>query len=84
MLAHAAGMDDLALRLRIRVISVSTRAAVNSLGSDDPQVRDVLKRGQSLLDGLEPFVLDGASDDVRREFAEARAELVSMDGQREP
>jgi hypothetical protein len=76
-------MDHQALRLRIRVISVSTRAAVHSLG-DDPQVRDVLKRGQSLLDGLEPLVLDLGSDEVSQAFADARAEIESMDGEREP
>ena len=77
-------MDDVALRLRIRVISVSTRAAVQSLGSRDPQVRDVVLRGRSLLDGLEPLVREHGSADVRRALSEARAELASMDGHSEP
>lgn len=77
-------MDDVALRLRIRVISVSTRAAVHTLGDGDPQVSAVLKRGGSLLDELEPLVLEHGSDEVRQAFAEAREALASLDGQREP
>ena len=77
-------MDDAALRLRIRVISVSTRAAVNSLGSGDPQVRGVLERGRWLLDGLEPLVLEHGSADVKLALSEAREEITSMDGHSEP
>lgn len=77
-------MDDVDLRLRIRVISVSTRAAVHTLRAGDPQVNAVLKRGRSLLDELEPLVLEHGSDEVRQALAEAREGLASLDGQREP
>lgn len=76
-------MDDGALRLRIRVISVSTRAAVHSLGPASPQIHRVVERGNRLLDSLEPLILEQGSDDVRRAFTQAREDLVSMDGQSE-
>lgn len=63
------------------MIAVSTRAAVHSLSVGDPQVRDVLMRGRTLLDGLEPLVLEHPSDDVRRAFAQAREEVGSLDRQ---
>jgi len=50
-------MDDAALNLRIRVITVSARAAVHSLGPTDPQVADVVARGRRLLDGLAPSLV---------------------------
>ena len=71
-------MDDVDLRLRIRVISVSTRAAVNSLDGDDPQVRAVLERGGSLLEELEPLIAEAGSEEVRQALAEARAELAAL------
>lgn len=69
-----------ALLLRIRAITVSTRAAVRSLKPDDPQVPEVVERGRSLLDRLEPHVLEDASDEVRLAFAQAREELDSIGG----
>ena len=48
-------MLDAALLLRIRVITVSTRAAVRSMGTANAQVPEVIARGQSLLDQLEPM-----------------------------
>lgn len=77
-------MEERALRLRIRVISVSTRAAVDSLHADDSQIGEVLQRGRWLLDGLEPVVLEHGSDGVKQEFQQAREELASMDGKTEP
>lgn len=76
-------MDEGDLRLRIRVVSVSTRAAVHSLNSDDFQIGEVLRRGQWLLDGLEPVVLEHGSDEVRQELQQAREDLASMDGKAE-
>lgn len=73
-------MHSAALLLRIRVISVSTRAAVRSLKADDPQVADVVERGRSLLDRLEPQVHEHASDEVRLAFDQARVELDSAAG----
>ena len=74
-------MLDAALLLRIRVITVSTRAAVRSLGSANAQVPEVIARGLSLLDQLEPDVREHQSDEVRLAFAQARAELDSMGGE---
>jgi hypothetical protein len=71
-------MDDAALRLRIRVIVVSTRAAVHSLGSDDPQVAEVVERGKWLLEGLAEQVDYGSSDGVRAVIDQAREELASL------
>jgi hypothetical protein len=75
-----AAMDDAALRLRIRVIRVSTRAAVHSLGGSDPQVADVVARGQWLLDELAPAVLAHGTDDLREDLQRARAEIDGLDG----
>jgi hypothetical protein len=71
-------MRDAALLLRIRVITVSTRAAVRSLGAADAQVPDVVARGQSLLDRLEADVGEHPSNEVRLAFAQAREELESV------
>ena len=70
-------MRPASLLLRIRVITVSTRAAVRSLKPDDPQSSEVLERGRVLLDRLEQSVLDDESDEVRQAFAQARDELES-------
>ena len=71
-------MDDAALRLRIRVIVVSTRAAAQSLGPDDPQVAEVVERGKLLLEGLAEQVDYGSSDGVRAVIDQAREELTSL------
>lgn len=73
-------MHSAALLLRIRVIRVSTRAAVRSLKVDDPQVAEVVERGRSLLDRLEPQVQEHAGDEVRLAFDQAREELDSAAG----
>jgi hypothetical protein len=73
-------MHSSALLLRIRVITVSTRAAVRSLKPDDPQVPEVLERARLLLGRLEQPVLDHESDEVRLAFAQARKELESAGG----
>ena len=73
-------MHPAAVLLRIRVIAVSTRAAVRSLKPDDPQLPEVVERGRLLLERLEPLVLDDRSDEVRLAFAQARAELDSVGG----
>lgn len=66
-------MDHADVRLRVRVIVVSTRAAVRSLAPDDPQATRVIERGNVLLDALE-----GSEAGLRGHpaFAEARAELA--------
>ena len=73
-------MDDAALLLRIRVVLVSTRAAVRGLGPTDEQVPDVLRRGLTLLDDLdEQFIRgDGVSPEVPERLSQARAELTGM------
>jgi hypothetical protein len=71
-------MDEAALLLRIRVITVSTRAAVRSLGAAHPELPEVVVRSRSLLDRLEPQVAEHTSDEVRAAFNQARAELESM------
>ena len=73
-------MDDAALLLRIRVIAVSTRAAVRSLGPNDPDISTVVARGTSLLDNIAPMARDNASEGVREAYDRARRELESMDG----
>ena len=73
-------MHPAALLLRIRVITVSTRAAVRSLKPDDPQLREVVERGRLLLERLEPLVLEDKSDEVRAAFAQALEELDSVGG----
>jgi hypothetical protein len=73
-------MHPAALLLRIRVIRVSTRAAVRSLKPDDPQVQEVVERGRLLLDRLEQHVIDHESEEIRLAFAQARSELESADG----
>ena len=73
-------MHPAALLLRIRVITVSTRAAVRSLKPDDPQVPEVMQRGRVLLERLEPHVLAHDSEEVRLAFAHARSELESAGG----
>lgn len=75
-----AAMDDAALRLRIKVIRVSTRAAVRSLGRGDPQVANVVARGRWLLDDLAPAVSEHGTDDLRKDLDRARAELDALDG----
>jgi hypothetical protein len=73
-------MDDAALRLRIKVIRVSTRAAVHSLGRGDPQVADVVARGLWLLDDLASAVSEHGADDLRKDLDRARAELDGLNG----
>jgi hypothetical protein len=72
-------MDEAALLLRIRVIVVSARAAVRSLGPGHPKVPGVVARGAWLLDEIAPIVVGSGHDGVRRAYDEARSELVSMD-----
>ncbi|MGH2402698.1 MAG: hypothetical protein ACRDE6_08285 [Candidatus Limnocylindria bacterium] len=80
-LAHTgAAMDDAGLRLRIKVIRVSTRAAVHSLGPTDPQVADVVARGRWLLDDLARAVIEQGTDELRVDLEQARAELDWLDG----
>lgn len=73
-------MDDAALHLRIRVIAVSTRAAVRSMKPDDPQVPEVIQRGRALLDTLATGVLDGGGDGVKLAFERAREEVAALEG----
>lgn len=79
-LHDGAAMDDAALQLRIRVIRVSTRAAVHSLGRGDPQVADVVARGRWLLDDLAQAVSEHGTNDLRTELERAREELDGLDG----
>jgi hypothetical protein len=74
-------MHSAAVLLRIRVIAESTRAAVRSLKPGDPQAAEVLERGRMLLERLEPLVLDHESNEVKVAFAQARAELDSVEGE---
>ena len=71
-------MDDASLLLRIRVVLVSTRAAVRSLGPTDPQRPDVLARGLSLLDDLERDASTTNGTGTSERLAAARAELTAM------
>lgn len=71
-------MEEAGLLLRIRVITVSTRAAVRSLGAAHPHLPGVVGRGRSLLDCLAPHIVEHPSDEVRLAFNQARAELESM------
>ena len=73
-------MDDAALLLRIRVVLVSTRAAVRGLGPSHAQVPEVLRRGLDLLDDLDGQILlaDGTGPEVADRMSEARAELISL------
>jgi hypothetical protein len=71
-------MDDEGLLLRIRVITVSTRAAVRSLGPDDPQVPEVVERGRSLLDELAPEVQEHGNAEAREALDRARTEIRAL------
>jgi hypothetical protein len=71
-------MDDAALLLRIRVVVVSTRAALRSLRPSDPQRPDVLARGLSLLDDLEPDPASADGTAVSDRLVAARAQLTAM------
>ena len=73
-------MHPAALLLRIRVITVSTRAAIRSLKPGDPQVPEVRERGRVLLERLEPQALAHDSEEVRLAFDQARTELESAGG----
>jgi hypothetical protein len=72
-------MDDTALLLRIRVVLVSTRAAVRSLRPSDPQRPDVLARGLSLLDDLEQDAASADGGAMSERLAAARAELMAIE-----
>lgn len=76
-------MDDAAVLFRIRVVMVSTRAAVRSIvPGDDPQMDEVLARARALLDDIEAD-LDGSTvAPVRQSLDEARSELESIAGHR--
>ena len=71
-------MDDAALLLQIRVIAVSTRAAVHSLKPADPQVARVVQRGLSLLERIAPTVLEHGSGPVKLVFDDACLELAAL------
>jgi hypothetical protein len=71
-------MDDAALLFRIRVVLVSTRAAVRSLRPSDPQRPDVLARGLSLLDDLERDAPSTDGTRMSERLAAARAQLKAM------
>ena len=73
-------MHPAALLLRIRVITVSTRATIRSMKPSDPQVPEVRERGRVLLERLEQHALAHDSDDVRLAFDQARSELESAGG----
>jgi hypothetical protein len=76
-------MDDAAALFRIRVVMVSTRAAVRSLiPGDDPQLDDVLARARALLDDIESDLDGSAVAPVTESLEQARSELESIDGQR--
>lgn len=70
-------MADASVKLRIRVIVVSTRAALRSLPPGDPQVPQVTERGRELLDALRSDS-DGAAREHEHEFEAARAEIDAM------
>lgn len=69
-------MDDAATLFRIRVVMVSTRAAVRSLiPGDAEQLSEVLGRAGALLDDIEADVGAARTNDVVESLAEARREL---------
>lgn len=72
-------MDDAALLLRIRVVVVSTRAAVRSLKPSGRQRPDALARGLSLLDDLELAAVSADGDGMSERVAAARAELLAIE-----
>lgn len=63
------------VRLRIRVIVVSTRAGVRSLAPGDSQATDVIQRGQTMLEALAASESDPADLSL---FEEGRAELTAL------
>ena len=70
-------MDDSAIQLRVRVIVVSTRAALRSLTNGDGQASDVVSRGLELLADLEASH-EHPGDASRRALSDARAELTEL------
>lgn len=77
MLALLRAMADASVKLRIRVIVVSTRAALRSLAPGDPQAPRVVERGRGLLAALESETSDG-SDAATQAFEEARSRIDEM------
>ena len=71
-------MDAAYLEKRIRVITVTTRAAANSLGPADEQVTDAIRRGLALLAALDTDVATHGGPDTQRRLNEARGELETM------
>jgi hypothetical protein len=69
-------MDDARLLRRIHVVMVTTRAAASSLPPGNGQVRDAIRRGLQLLDGMAEEV--EGSDVARERLAQARRELASL------
>ncbi len=70
-------MDDSAIQLRVRVIVVSTRAALRSLTNGDAQASDVVSRGLALLADLEA-AHEPPGEESRRALSDARAELTEL------
>jgi len=71
-------MDDAAVEFRIRVVLVSTRAAIRSVfPGDDDQLREVVTRANELLDEIERDA-DALSDGTREKLVLARAEIASL------
>lgn len=71
-------MDEAAIQLRIRVVVVTTRAAVRSLGNDTAQAGQAIRRGLVLIDGIEADVANNGIEPVRPALAQARAELAGL------
>ena len=69
-------MDEAAALFRIRVVVVSTRAAVRSLiPGDDGQLAEVVGRARGLLDDIESDLDPSSADGVLVRLAEARDEV---------
>jgi hypothetical protein len=71
-------MDRARLQKRILVIAVTTRAAASSLPPGDGQIREAVRRGILLLDGMADEVGEEGDPVTSEQLAQARGELESL------
>ena len=71
-------MNAARLQRRILVIAVTTRAAASSLPAGDGQIREAVKRGIVLLDGMTEEVEREGDPATSEQLAQARGELESL------
>lgn len=71
-------MDAARLQKRILVIAVTTRAAASSLPAGNGQIREAVRRGIQLLDGMTEDVYREGDPATSEKLAQARRELEAL------